>query len=495
MRLPVLPAGGPPRWMHSPVLFMLACLVILLVVVLPPTRFFVGVSSAQRALVPACAGTTLYPPSNRLDNHAGKEISQPSNRFDNHAGKEVLRWWGNTSSAHVCVGTSPIEIWHGAHYEAAQVHMPASQRMCTVRNLCVRDGTFVYFRDAAHPLPFLYSNVRGGVFEPPSPLTQTGLIGNLVVVAEDGPIPPDYFFAEEGPVHVVATRRIKFAVNPGHELADGTWPHFHTMLELGMLALDNQVLYTPFSRSHEPAARSHDILSSRAARNLASYPNRTCFPWAISGTQDRSVLSPLPSSSSWRALHDFVLARYKLPGTDISGITSSGIHIVVRHKQTGHTFTNYDHLMSELKRCYPSARTTLFVPETSASLKDEIELLSSATVYITPGGGGSFTSVFVPTSAAVIYGAACWPGRVIKCHDVSWAGVCCVQLERHIWDHAPYMHVSYYNYGGLASAMTSNRTSYMRALDWDYPVETRAMFVLVDRALFLSKGRAYNVCR
>jgi hypothetical protein len=415
--------------------------------------------------------------------------------LSNAVGKAMLASYDGASSSHVCIGVSPIEVFHGVDHRAAQVHMPAASRMCTLRNVCVRDGTLVYFRDAAHPLPFLYSNVNGSVFQPPTPLMFTSWQGTTSLVVEDGPIPADFHYADAEPVHVLVTRYIVAEGNVGHALADGTWPYFNSMLELGMTALDNQIVYLPLG--NQQPARAHDILSSRPARSLSSYPSRTCFPWAIAGTHGRGVAAPMPSSFAWRALHDFVFARYGLPstGSPAGPGTTARVHIVVRYKDARHSFSNYDHIMKELQRCYPSVATTLFVPERATSLRAEIELLSSASVYITPGGGGAFTSMFLPATAAVIYGAACWPRSAEACHDVSPGGVCCVQVERHVWDHAPHVHVSYYNYGGPAAAMTTNRSVYgMPFLDWDYPVDTTALFVLVDRALFLSRGRRYSVC-
>lgn len=475
---------------------------------------------AQVILLVLCIMLTLSaraPPATTTRTTSFSALSQ----FRNY-GKAVLGSWVSNSSAHVCVGATPYEANFGVSHTGAQQFMDPNGRVCTFRNLCVRPRSaqagveFVYFRDAAHPLPFEHSNAHGPVFEPPNPLLEMSASPDMVsLVVEVGPIPANYYLAESDVVHVPIIP--SYVDSRGHELADFTWPIFYTMLETGMLALDNQVvLFADPLGLVSPFYRSFESLSIRPAHAISKYPTHTCFPWAIAGIGGRWLAKPLLTSSSWRTLHDFVYARYRLPDPAAARLVTEApeqhaaqlvglhtqdadIHFVIRYKASGHAFSNYEHIVDELERCYPSAVVTLIMPD-ELSFKGEVELLSRTSVYITPSGGGAFSSVYLPTGAVVIYGAVCWPASTDPCQVASPSGVCCLQLERYIWSAAsPHLHVSYYTYSGPAKALTKNRPTtpaYPSGwLDWDYPVNVSALFELIDRGLYLSKGRSFNTCK
>ena len=462
-----------------------------------------------------------------------------SSLFANH-GKDVLSSWARPASAHVCSGGTPIEVFHGADHTAPQRFMAPEKRSCVFRNLCWNGGEFVYFRDPAHPLPFEYSNAAGPQFAPPSPLLALGQMLDkyeyrdwISLSMVDGPIPASYSMADgvgadgEPTVHLlVASSSMN---NIGHELADSVWPAFGTLLETRMLALDNQVVV--MEKGAEPYG-SFASLSQRPPVKLGAIPAQTCFPWAVAGNGGRGLPSPpLPSLFSWSAMQSFVFQRYGLPHGALEvpvrahaaaaaaaarvpadASPADGLRIVIRHKTGRHTFTNFDELVGELRRCYPSADVALVDPET-LSFEEELRLIANATVYITPGGGGSFTAPFLSRNAILIIAAACWPGTAAglgadtavglgidknnPCQAPSPAGVCCMQVERHVWSNWQYIHTEYLTYLGPVDAMRRDPAAThenFEALSWNYPANPATVMEIIDRRLFVSRGIAASNC-
>jgi hypothetical protein len=43
------------------------------------------------------------------------------------------------------------------------------------------------------------------------------------------------------------------------------------------------------------------------------------------------------------------------------------------------------------------------------TMREEVKWVAECDLYITPGGGGSFSGVFVREGSTVAYGNACWP--------------------------------------------------------------------------------------
>ena len=422
-------------------------------------------------------------------------------------GKATLSAWTQRSSAHACFGPAPIEIFHGAYEGSPQMFTPPQKKTCVFRNLCRSGDTFIYFQDPAHPLPFEFSNTRGPLFDAPDPLVDTGASTHIYLSQDDwlhitvvsGAIPSSFKILDDPAVHVLVTPR--FLDNPGHEFGDSTWPTFNAMMDSSMLDVSNQIVFLPI-RGNGPGGtgystypgRTYESLSRRPIQRLDAFDNNTCFSWALAGNGGRYLTSPLPSPFSWRVLHDFVYERYSMQHNNvISPENTEPINIVIRFKKHRHTFTNYNELFAELRRCYPSSRVHLFKPEDTQTFKDELSILSSASVYITAGGGGAFSSIFLPTNAVVIYAAACWPSNASNCAVTSPSGVCCVQVERHIWSNLPHLHIAYYNYDGSPLSIVGNAGHYF-ALDQDYFANITQIFALIDRGLFLSRGRNFNTC-
>ena len=428
--------------------------------------------------------------------------------YKNH-GQDILLSWKEQSSAHVCSGGTPIEVFHGTDHLAGQVFMSPAKRSCVFRNLCWNFGgsglpEMIYFRGDERPLPFEYSNAHGPLFDPPSPLLVMGQLFDkddsrtwLTLRIMNGSIPESYTMAPADSIHIISANQ--YLENIGHELADGVWPIFNTMLETRMLALDNQLVFLDNARK---SFGVHESLSQRPIKYVSDFPDQVCFPWAIAGTGGRGLPSPsLPSLFSWSLMQDFVFKRYDLPFSALSVLgavdgdkrAAEDLHIVVRHKPDSHSFTNYDDIMLELKRCYPSAKLSLLKPE-ALSFAEEVRVLASASVYITPGGGGSFTAPFLPRNAVLIIGAACWPGQTPghACQSPSATGVCCFQVERHVWSNWQYLHVSYYNFAGPASAIVRSNSCCFEELLWNYPVNMTELGALIDRGLFLAKGSNFR---
>lgn len=455
--------------------------------------------SAAAVPTPSAAAAVAPPPRAPPSNDAADAF------FANH-GKDLLSAWSLRASAHVCSGGTPIEVFHGADHSAPQSFLAPEKRSCVFRNLCWSGNEFVYYRDPAHPIPFEYSNTAGAVFAPPAPLLATG---QKVAVSEsrewlqlavvDGPIPDAYVFADaaaaaDAPVHILVTA--SYYDNIGHELADSVWPAFGTMLETRMLGLDNQVVLIGAPQVYYGA---HETLSRRPVIHMGDVPAQTCFAWTIAGNGGRGLPSPpLPSLQSWSLMHDFAYGRYGWPraAAGAAARLSSGsarraqgekLHIVVRYKPERHSFTNYDALMASLAAHYPSANITLLKPE-ELDFAAELQILSQASVYITPGGGGAFTAAYLPRNAVVIFAAACWPSAAEACAAPTPSGVCCFQVERHIWSNWQYLHAAYYNYVGAAGDMVRQEGGGFEPLKWNYPVAIDELLKMVQRGLYLSKG-------
>jgi hypothetical protein len=69
----------------------------------------------------------------------------------------------------------------------------------------------------------------------------------------------------------------------------------------------------------------------------------------------------------------------------------------------GHAFLNHDEIVEYLKRD-DRFEVAEIRDGNSLTAKAEIELVANMDMYITPPGGGSFSSIFIRNGGTVIYG-------------------------------------------------------------------------------------------
>ena len=236
---------------------------------------------------------------------------------------------------------------------------------------------------------------------------------------------------------------------------------------------------------------AYSLISSERALGLPFLAAGKVLPWLVVGSARGTNVNILKHSSPafMGMLGDFT----RLVWRRRYGVESQSNEppvIIVRKKRDGrHTFTNHALLVEFLRARYPKLIVWELDPP-GTSFKEEMDnVLFRAAVYITPGGGGSFTLPYLRSGATAIVGSFCWrfnPGQRNGQGVPDGTAVQCRQLDRHLWALIPNIHIRYYSYKGPASEiihLNGPLPNYMPELDYSYPVDLQVMGRMVDKAL------------
>ena len=421
-------------------------------------------------------------------------ISPPM--FHNH-GKEMLLHANPNYSSHFCVDGRDMEVWGPKdpltrHLRTDKRLTDAALTTCIFRNLVyVGDRTkFQYVVDPDGHYPFeQFNDGSRSIF----PWRQGPVVGwsksrillsyprvgsTVSKIAKKS--------LDDDTVHVL-TEALEYA-NYGHQMVEGSWLAFEAMLRTQMMDPNNVMLSIhPGNAKFQP----YHLVSTKPVLFIEKLEKGTRIPWLVVGTQKHNFNSAQNHLNPFllKTMADFgkVVWRRRFPSRSYDKKKL----IVVRKKKERHGFSNHEALLDFLFKKYPRYEVKELDPP-QTPFREEIDLIMQAALYITPGGGGAYSLVFLPQGSSAIVGAFCWPhlpGENLKSNPKGSA-IACRQTDRHLWAKLIHVHQFYYSFKGpVQDFVIGPRTAFVPELDFSYPVDLDEMGALIQKALAKSMGR------
>ena len=416
--------------------------------------------------------------------------------FSNH-GKEMLRRADPNYSSHFCVDGREMEVWGSKdtltrHLRTGRRHTQAALTTWIFRNLVYVGGRtkFQYLVDPAGHYPFEQFNdgnksiipwKHGPVIGRSQSRMQIShpRVGTTLSEVSKKSL-------NEDTVHVL-TEALEYA-NYGHQMVEGSWLAFEVMLRTQMMDPNNVMLSI---HPGNPNFQPYNLVSTKPVLFIEQLKRGTRIPWLVVGTQKHNFNSAQNHLNPFmlKTMADFGRTVWQLRFPDF--LYKKKNFILVRKKKERHGFSNHEELVDYLvKKCPEYVIKELDPPKTP--FREEIDLIMQAALYITPGGGGAYSLVFLPHGSSAIVGAFCWPhlpGQNLKSNPKGSA-IACRQTDRHLWAKLVHVHQLYYSFTGSAQDFVIGpRTAFVPELDFSYPVDLEKMGALVEQALVKSVGR------
>lgn len=372
------------------------------------------------------------------------------------------------------------------------------QRRCVFKNVvwARRKRTLVYNQDPT--LPFVNFS-----------LLNVGLAVNIQVeINAKSPATPPPYNAQS--CHVFS-HECNLGIKVGHDF-DSVWNAFQALLSLRMLSKHNPVIV--MGKIHKtgiypPISKMWATLSGAGAMRGEYFKpeHLTLACVVVTNRHHADVTFPtftssyIPQLYLQRALH--LLA---LPSPPAPLPLDQAPRILVRYKEgTTHGFTPHDEIMQYIREIYPNCIVQELVATRESSLEEEIKLITQTAVYLTPGGGGSFTGIFLPPSATAIYGNVCWKGNnpTEKNHTESFGlelirskgmFVHCVRQDNLVWtlfNHYEKRYMSAQFARDIYGPVNFTRKVYNRVLRHSFRPDNVNLRAFIDEALIRSGFAQY----
>jgi hypothetical protein len=315
--------------------------------------------------------------------------------------------------------------WHSCSYSDPY---DALLTTCLFKNVCFQqNGQLLYFHQQHFPL-FTSRRFRTGdkVHETfPDPLLFTtpedkkrfkGLFGYQM----QSQFKPDvvrrslnvtnYFLETD----VVVLFDSFWPENFGHAMGDDFFRVWKMLRRFGFDNVDDVLIanllvpcnYWKLSNSsraclfHDELARSfsqHRII--RSVSELMQDHDLVCAKFVVAGSGNLGMMDLTPNFEDM-----FFLAKRLKQGFNIIDVNPTRHKIVFMNKTAGEhprSIRNGQHILDYLKRYLQHDIVELDV--LNSTIQDQISLVNDATVLITPDGGISYTSLFLPLGASVLH--------------------------------------------------------------------------------------------
>jgi hypothetical protein len=229
---------------------------------------------------------------------------------------------------------------------------------------------------------------------------------NLDVLKSKTPIPHDAFYVNE---RVAVWSTPMFDFNFGHFFADGVFPVFHALKQLNLGSIDDAYVIWKGSSGtfNRKWAVDYGLLSSDPRENYNEVIQRelTCFKNLVIGVNhfqfSRYESAGIPNLG-WAASYlDFRnLVRKKIAGLTPSDCAKHQMILVVK-KNGRRRILNHEQMVAHLRKTFPSVP----VQETDYNMKpsEQLQLMSQASVIISPPGALSMISMFTADNTVGIF--------------------------------------------------------------------------------------------
>ena len=252
---------------------------------------------------------------------------------------------------------------------------------------------------------------------------------------------------------VVLLYHSHYPSNIGHVLGDDFFPLFNLQLSFNMLSNDNQLLMV---RSCDDiflpgaplkAAACHKFMSMltpgmsdrpylaatqpdlRERLGMAADAELVCFENVLTGNGPWGFQQSLGKSPSWWQYHAFYLSNMGVPYNH----TPKKHRITVSIKDGKRSIFNSQQMVDHLKLAFPQHEVDAIELYQLGGWKQELTYLLDTTVLITPCGGVSMSSMFLPHGAALV---------VVDFWDVQKANT--KGMEERLWSNLGYIRSFHY---------------------------------------------------
>jgi hypothetical protein len=369
----------------------------------------------------------------------------------------------NQYTYHFCVNGDLPE----AYENVRELRSPEwYKRQCVFRNLGWDGSQFVYHIDPNHPP--IWDFPSGGEQNKPQTTLDPQILKDSVFRRDPKLFTAFKFSSEpitsasypvhgekssDDVVHIYASRNqirdCKFY--SGHDLADEIWPIFNLMINTRTLGMNNVLLlsvkcealrYPAGSKFWEIFAKDQVFLP-----DIEKKPR--VFSLLAAGDGSRTLFSPtFPIGFLATLFRDYAYESFNITPADRS---LRRCKIVVVKKSPRHRFLNHEEIIQYLNQHYNNECDILSISPELMTAREEILVMSNTDIFLTPGGGASFGSVFLRDGAVAIYGNVCWPGtapsreRTNGQDEFSKDGsyLYCIRSDNHLWNMFPHFHKRY----------------------------------------------------
>ena len=306
-------------------------------------------------------------------------------------------------------------------------------RSCRWQNLCYRpaDNQWLFYQDPATKgeMPILLDH---GVIvsEFPKQFLNLRSMGNppdaqywaptqVYSAIPEGAMVPRRV-AERPDVHLLYHPH--YPSNIGHVLGDDFFPLFNLQLSFNMLSNDNQLLMVRscddifLPGAPKKAAACHKFMAMltpgmtdrpylaatqpdlRERLGVKADAELVCFENVLTGNGPWGFQQSLGKSPSWWQYHAFYLSNMGVPYNH----TPKKHRITVSIKDGKRSLYNNQEMVEHLKKTFPSYEVDAIELYQLGGWKQELTYLLDTTVLITPCGGVSMSSMFLPHGSAMI---------------------------------------------------------------------------------------------
>ena len=189
----------------------------------------------------------------------------------------------------------------------------------------------------------------------------------------------------------------------GHDF-DAIWSTFNAMAATQILSLENEVILVRRKSRREAEGKVWFTLARRVKlfeSFLKEHPDNL-LPLILLANKQRSLITFPTFTNSFlpKLYRDRALAVLNISVP----IRNPQPIICLKGKNYRHTFLNHKTTLEHLSKQYNNSKVIEFWAYRRTNLAEEIKLMLSTDVFITPGGGGSFFSIFIREGGTVIYG-------------------------------------------------------------------------------------------
>jgi hypothetical protein len=314
-------------------------------------------------------------------------------------------------SSHYCYGGEFQEHWK----TSLEDFLPDdwAEKECVFRNIGIFNGRFIYHQNPSFLANNVWGYTNGGahVIDQPLKAFQTSRGHDFHFVVTTEPIRGyEKTFESLDEFHqpicyiLALSRCYKWAIVPGHSM-EYIWFTFQSMANSGMLSLQNRMWIHGMQKCNGEYPKIWHVFGDekkvKLLENVTSLTSSNgLIPLLLIGKKHpREVVLPFGEPSIARLFRDRALAVHGLNFEKRNRIPK----IAIRMKTLKHRFTNIESMQLMIRKLCSLCEILLFHPE-PLTIKEELQFISNVDVYITPGGGGSYTSVFLKDGATAIYG-------------------------------------------------------------------------------------------
>ncbi|KAJ3319870.1 hypothetical protein HDV06_005846 [Boothiomyces sp. JEL0866] len=352
----------------------------------------------------------------------------------------------------------------------------ASRRSCHFKNICydMEKKEFQYYQPFKEPV--FYDRIQGPMYEFREPFIELNGIQKWndltfftpkVVVGE-----LDYNNATFHNVTTVLWAHWAHEYNLGHLIYEELAATFIAMKRFGIFQPDNQLLnmrgdidngvYKKFTEGYGKAMSANPIRGMEGYFNEVSNGTRyLCFNDLIVASATRAFLNYQDEYSEgkeviWEEFRDRVYESYDLdpnaPLPKKHGILFVQKRGSLRGDDDGrthyHDIFNLDEIVAEMKKRFPELKYRIMDPS-KYSIEDQLIIMSHYSILVTPCGGVSMLTPFMPKNSHVIimdyYGNDDEPVNIKLGESAS--------MEISFWNLFPYLRKQYYQILDLETDM------------------------------------------